>query len=109
MSLAFSYLHSQPLENYMKIGLTSSIALAATLGALMLGGCEVKKTQEGSAPKVNVTGGQLPKYDVKTPEVSVGAEKKEINVPTDIDVKTEKREVTVPNINVTPASEASKK
>jgi hypothetical protein len=42
----------------------------------------VKKTQEGEAPKVSVTGGQLPKYDVKTPEVQVGSKKEVVNVPT---------------------------
>ncbi|MBA2689984.1 MAG: hypothetical protein H0U63_04195 [Burkholderiales bacterium] len=87
----------------------SAIVVSVSIGALALAGCEVKKTQEGVAPKVEVKDGQLPKYDVKTPEVVVGTEKKEIRVPTDIDVKTEKKEITVPKVDVTPASEANKK
>ena len=47
-----------------------------------LAGCQVKKTQEGEAPKVSVTGGQLPRYDVKTPEVQVGSKKEQVTVPT---------------------------
>ena len=47
-----------------------------------LAGCQVKKTQDGEAPKVSVTGGQLPRYDVKTPEVQVGSKKEQVTVPT---------------------------
>ena len=88
--------------------LKGAIVLTTSAGLLLFGGCEVKKTQEGVAPKVELKEGQLPKYEVKTPEVTVGTEKKEIKVPTDIDVKTEKREITVPKVDITPASEANK-
>ena len=49
--------------------------------------------------EVSAKGGQLPKYDVKTPTVAVGSEKRDVNVPT---VKTEKREVKVPTVDVKP-------
>lgn len=49
--------------------------------------CDVQKTQEGKLPEVEVQGGQVPKYDVDVGEVEVGTEKKEITVPT-IDVQT---------------------
>lgn len=59
-----------------------AIVIAAVLSAACLGltGCEVKKTQDGEMPKV--TGGQLPKYDVKTPEVKVGHKTETVEVPT---------------------------
>ncbi len=55
--------------------------------------CEVRKTQEGEMPEVKVEGGQVPKYDVEGPDVKVEKEKKEITVP-DVDVVTpaEKRQ-----------------
>lgn len=49
--------------------------------------CDVQKTQEGELPEVEVKGGQVPKFDVDVGEVEVGTEKKEITVPT-IDIQT---------------------
>ena len=45
---------------------------------------EVKKTQEGKMPSVNVDmkdGGNLPKYDVETATVEVSTEKETVKVP----------------------------
>lgn len=81
------------------------VTLLATILTLGLSACEVEKKEEGRMPKVEVTDGNLPKYDVKTPSVDVTTEKKDVTVPTDIDIKTEKKQVDVPNIVVTPASE----
>jgi hypothetical protein len=54
--------------------------------------CDVQKTQEGKLPDVEVKGGQVPKYDVDVGDVDVGTEKKEITVPTiDIDTPAEDR------------------
>ena len=52
--------------------------------ALGLSACDVQKTQEGKLPDVDVDvkGGQVPKYDVDVGDVDVGTEKKEITVPT---------------------------
>ena len=58
------------------------IALILAPVCISLGGCEVKKTQDGEAPQVSVTGGQLPQYDVKGPDVKVGTKKETITVPT---------------------------
>jgi hypothetical protein len=51
------------------------------------GACRVRQTEEGKMPKVDVSteGGKMPKYDVDA---------------ADVDVKTEKREVTVPKVDV---------
>jgi hypothetical protein len=62
-------------------------SLAIISLAAGLGGCEVKKTQEGEAPKVSVEGGQMPKYDVDAPDVKVEKKEKIITVP-DVDVVT---------------------
>jgi len=60
---------------FVAVALTSMFALSA---------CDVEKTQEGEMPKVEVTseGGQLPAYDVETPEVEMGTETRTIEVPT---------------------------
>lgn len=57
--------------------------------ALVLGlaACDVKQTEEGKMPDVDVEGGQAPKYDVDAGDVDVGSEKKEITVPN-VDVDT---------------------
>ena len=56
------------------------------LSAVVFAGCDVEQTQEGKMPEVEVTGGQLPKVDVKTPDVEVGTKAVEVQVP-DVDVK----------------------
>lgn len=70
------------------------LAMPFLLGAALLTvsatGCRVKQTQEGEMPDVKVEGGQVPKYDVDAADVDVktGTEKREVTVPTvDVDVK----------------------
>ncbi len=67
----------------MRIAKTAATAVALT-AALSLSACNVEKTQEGEMPEVDVQakGGQLPKYDVETPEVKMGTETRTIEVPT---------------------------
>ena len=74
-----------------------AVPLALVLGA-GLAGCRVQQTEEGKLPEVDVDvkEGELPAYDVDAPDVDVKTEKREVTVPTDVDVKTEKREVEVP-------------
>ncbi len=90
-----------------KSSLTSSLPrfiLAAAAAATLLSftACEVKKTQEGKAPEVEVKNGQMPKYDVDTAKVSVDTEKKEVTVPK---LTTEKKEMSVPDVAVQMPSE----
>ena len=68
------------------------IVLAAASG-LGLTACDVDQTKNGQMPEVdvNVSGGQLPEYNVTGPEVNVGMENRTIQVP-DVDV-------TVPSEN----------
>lgn len=67
-----------------------NIVLKVLAGAscLALAACDVDQTKEGEMPKVdvNVSGGQLPEYNVEGPTVNVGTENKTIQVPTvDVD------------------------
>lgn len=65
------------------------VTMLAAAGSLGLAACDVDKTQNGAMPDVdvNVSGGQLPEYNVQGPEVNVGMENKTVQVPT-VDVKT---------------------
>lgn len=52
------------------------------IAGLTLASCDVDKVQEGNAPEIEVTEeGQLPRYDVDAADVEVGTEKKEVTVP----------------------------
>ena len=64
--------------------------------AIGLAACDVDQTQEGEMPEVEVTGGQMPEYDVETADVDVGTEEKVIEVP-DVDV-------TMPDADGTPVT-----
>ena len=70
----------------------------ATTMFFSLTACDVKKTEEGKAPKVTVEEGKLPKYDVETAKVDVTTEKKEVTVPK---VTTEQKTISVPDVNIT--------
>ena len=69
-----------------KIITVAALAAASCFG---LSACDVDQTKEAKAPDVdvNVQGGQLPEFNVTTPEVEVGTENKTIEVPT-VDVKS---------------------
>ena len=65
--------------------MTSRNALFAVCSASLmfaLSGCNVEKTEEGELPEVKVEGGNMPKYEVETPEVEVGTKTVEVEVPT---------------------------
>ena len=64
----------------------SLVLIASGALSISLAGCDVEKTQEGEMPKVEVTGGQIPKYDVDAPEVDVKTEKRTVEVPV-VDVE----------------------
>lgn len=69
---------------------------------------DVKKTQEGEMPNVDVDvteKGQLPGYTVKPAEVEIGTEDKQITVP-DVDVNKKEVTVPVPDIDIKSSDEA---
>lgn len=70
----------------MRANWKSSVVLAALLAVTATTGCRVRQTQEGKAPEVEVKGGQVPKYDVDAADVEIKTEKREVTVP-DVDVK----------------------
>jgi hypothetical protein len=63
-----------------------SILMIALL-AIPLVGCNVRQTEEGEMPEVEVEGGQLPEYDVSTADVDVKTKETTIEVPT-LDVQS---------------------
>lgn len=59
---------------------------------------EVTKTEEGRYPDVDVEGGNMPEYDVEMADVDVGTETKVIEVP---EVTMKKKTVEVPDVDIT--------
>ena len=59
-------------------------AVGLVAATLTITACQVNKTQDAKAPSVKMTasGGQLPKYEIKGPDVSVGTKKETFEVPT---------------------------
>jgi hypothetical protein len=77
------------IRSWMPKGLwVPSVALAMFLTV----GCTVEKEQEGEMPEVDVQveGGQLPEYDVDA---------------ADVEVTTEERTITVPEVNIEPPAD----
>lgn len=72
--------------------ITIILAGASCLG---LAACDVDKTDNGQMPDVdvNVSGGDLPEYNVTGPDVDVGTENTTVQVPTlDVDVPAENKQ-----------------
>ena len=65
-----------------------SFILLLALLTVFATGCRVRQTEEGEMPDVDVSaeGGKLPEYDVDAADVDVKTEKREIEVPTGVDV-----------------------
>lgn len=80
------------------------IMLATPVVALGLIGCDVDVEDEGEMPEVEMKGGRLPEVEMRTPEVEIRGEEKDLKVPTDVDIKTKDTTVTVPDVDIkTPA------
>ena len=80
-----------------------ALLLAATL-VLPLTACQVRQTEEGEMPEVEVQGGNVPEYDVDAADVEVSTTPTDVTVP-DIDVTTQERTVPMPDVDVIPPSE----
>lgn len=66
----------------------NAIKLLVGASCFAVAACNVDKTEDGNMPDVdvNVTGGDLPEYNVEGPTVNVGTENRTIEVPTvDVD------------------------
>ena len=70
----------------MRTKFTFAILAAATLG---LAACDVEQTEEAELPEVEVSGGNMPEFNVDTADVDVdaGTTTRTVEVPTlDVDV-----------------------
>lgn len=56
-------------------------AACISLACLGVAACKVKQTQDAKMPEVQATGGQMPAYDVKGPDVNVTSKPETVNVP----------------------------
>ncbi len=67
--------------------------------------CEVRQTEEGALPDVDVDAdvepGNLPKFDVDAAEVEIGTEERRVNLP-DVDVDMKERTIPLPDVDITP-------
>lgn len=66
-----------------------AIRALLAVSCLSFAACDVDQTKEGEMPEVdvNVSGGQLPEFNVQGPDVNVSTVNKTIEVPTvDVDV-----------------------
>ena len=79
----------------------NSIKLLVAASCLAVTACKVDQTKEAKLPDVdiNVSGGQLPEYNVQGPDVEVGTENKTIEVPK-VSVGTENKTVELPTVDV---------
>lgn len=50
--------------------------------AMGLVACDVDQTEEGEMPDVEVSGGNMPEFDVETADVDVGTKTTTVEVPT---------------------------
>lgn len=65
--------------------LIASVLIAPLI--IGLAACDVDQTEEGEMPDVEVSGGNMPEFDVETADVDVGTKTTTVEVPTvDVDM-----------------------
>ena len=82
----------------------TAVAVAVVIGAGAYYFVDIDQTQEAKLPNVDVTveGGQAPDFDVNTGSIGVGSTEKTVTTPKII---LEQEEVTVPTLEIEPATE----
>lgn len=75
------------------------IVVIGVIVAVATGLIDVNQTKNAQSPQIRVEGGQLPSFDVKTPEVSVGTTNSSVTVP-DVSIGTRRESVTLPTVSV---------
>jgi hypothetical protein len=73
------------------------IVILLLIAGLWLGLLRVDQTQQAELPKVSLSGGQAPKFDVQTATVNVGTTQTTIDVPK---VDTERKAIDLPKVSV---------
>lgn len=64
-----------------------NLLFVPALGVALSAACTAEKTQDGELPDVDVSGGQVPKFDVD---------------PAKVEVTQDTQQVVTPEVNVTP-------
>lgn len=75
--------------------------LSVPLLAALLVGCEVNVQDPGELPEVEVDRGRAPVLETRPADVEIQTEEREVTVPdVNVDVDPEGRDVTVPDVDV---------
>jgi hypothetical protein len=80
----------------------TSFTLCCAAASLL--GCDVDVQDEGELPDVDVQveEGRAPDIDVTGPDVDVSTEEREVTIPdVDVDVDSKEETITVPDVDVT--------
>jgi hypothetical protein len=67
--------------------------------AWAFGFVNLRQTRDASLPKVEVTGGQSPKFDLDVSKVNVGTKNESVSLPK-VDVGSTEKNVQVPTVDV---------
>jgi hypothetical protein len=67
--------------------------------AWAFGFVNLRQTRDASLPKVEVTGGQPPKFDLDVSKVNVGTKNESVSLPK-VDVGSTEKNVQVPTVDV---------
>lgn len=80
----------------MKAVIASIAAIVVAILVVVL--FDFRVTESGSLPEVQVSGGNMPEAEVRGTRFSVKTDRKEVKIPTDVDVsvKTEEKGIKVP-------------
>jgi len=79
------------------------IAVLAIIAAFAFGLIDINQTREAEVPKVSVSGGQAPAFDVDTAKVDVGSKDTSVTVPK-VEVGTTEENIKVPTVDVKKAN-----
>ena len=102
-------IHDEPVvvrrTNNMGWLLALLIIVAAVVAAFAFKLINIDQISSGSLPKVETTGGSLPKFSVDTAKVVAGTKDETVKVPT---VQTEDKTIKLPTLHVEKADAAKK-
>lgn len=86
------------------VGAVAIFALVTLVDVDVSGDLEVPKVElvggNIDLPSIETSGGETPSVDVNTADVTVGEKELKVDVPTDVEVKTEERSISYPTIDI---------
>jgi hypothetical protein len=83
-----------------------AVVVLLLIVAVATGFLNLKQTQTAELPKVQVEGGQAPKFDANVGAVDVGTKSETVKVPK-VEVGTKNTSVKLPTVDVKTANETS--